>query len=74
MEGFGESMLVIGRVCTIIPLLLLVTLFMGKRSNGKRHSPSAKPARSYCALYGSIMVNLVPTRGLLDTLTVPPIA
>lgn len=35
MEGFGESMLVIGRVCTIIPLLLLVTLFMGKRSIGE---------------------------------------
>ncbi|AWX58360.1 DUF421 domain-containing protein [Brevibacillus brevis] len=35
MEGFGESMMVIGRVCTIIPLLLLVTLFMGKRSIGE---------------------------------------
>ncbi|MFC8685625.1 hypothetical protein [Brevibacillus porteri] len=35
MEGIGESMLVIGRVCTIIPLLLLVTLFMGKRSIGE---------------------------------------
>lgn len=42
--------------------------------NGKRHSSTAKPACSYCALYGSIMVNLVPTRGLLDTLTDPPIA
>ncbi|WP_088909506.1 DUF421 domain-containing protein [Brevibacillus formosus] len=35
MEGFGESMLVIERVCTIIPLLLIITLFMGKRSIGE---------------------------------------
>lgn len=35
MEGFGETMIVIGRVCTIIPLLLIITLFMGKRSIGE---------------------------------------
>ncbi|MED1726247.1 DUF421 domain-containing protein [Brevibacillus parabrevis] len=35
MELFSESLIVIGRVCSILPLLLVVTLFMGKRSIGE---------------------------------------
>ncbi|MGN7469663.1 DUF421 domain-containing protein [Brevibacillus sp. SAFN-007a] len=35
MELFSESLIVVGRVCTILPLLLIVTLFMGKRSIGE---------------------------------------
>ena len=35
MELFSESLIVIGRVCSILPLLLIVTLFMGKRSIGE---------------------------------------
>ncbi|MBG9566178.1 DUF421 domain-containing protein [Brevibacillus agri] len=35
MELFSESLIVVGRVFTILPLLLIVTLFMGKRSIGE---------------------------------------
>lgn len=35
VDLFNESLVVVGRVFTILPLLLIVTLFMGKRSIGE---------------------------------------
>lgn len=35
METMKEILVVYGRIITILPLLLIVTLFMGKRSIGE---------------------------------------